>query len=138
MSTGTPDDPWVLTTPPGTSDYTMHRDVRVDVAVIVCTVGKTVLLYDALTDTLLLHGSVNDAAHCNPTLWTFQLSDGGSDGVSWGAPVNISGYLGRYGGVTPGPPARPYWRRPGTPLPPPAMTGRPCATSPPRPDRTWP
>jgi hypothetical protein len=61
MSTGTPDDPWVLTTPPGTSEYTMHRDVRDDVAVIVCTVGKTVLLYDArciddLHAALVAHG----------------------------------------------------------------------------------
>jgi hypothetical protein len=44
---GTPTSPWQLKTPPGTSEYTMHRDVRNDVDVIVCTVGKTVLLYDA-------------------------------------------------------------------------------------------
>ena len=45
--TGTAEDPWVLQTPPLTSEYTMHRDVRDGVDVIVCTVGKTVLLYDA-------------------------------------------------------------------------------------------
>jgi len=45
--TGTESDPWVLKTPPGTSEYTMHRSTRGDVDVIVCTVGKTVLLYDA-------------------------------------------------------------------------------------------
>ena len=44
---GTPDDPWRLKTPPQTSEYTMHRDNRDGVDVIVCTVGKTVLLYDA-------------------------------------------------------------------------------------------
>ena len=44
---GTPDDPWQLRTPPGTSEYTMHRDTRDGREVIVCTVGKTVLLYDA-------------------------------------------------------------------------------------------
>lgn len=44
---GTVDDPWQLKTPPLTSEYTMHRDVRDGVEVIVCTVGKTVLLYDA-------------------------------------------------------------------------------------------
>ena len=44
---GTPADPWVLQTPPLTSEYTMHREVRDGVDVIVCTVGKTVLLYDA-------------------------------------------------------------------------------------------
>ena len=45
--TGTPEDPWQLKTPPGTSDFTMHRDVRDGKDVLVCTVGKTVLLYDA-------------------------------------------------------------------------------------------
>ncbi len=44
---GTVDDPWQLKTPPLSSDYMMHRDVRDGVDVIVCTVGKTVLLYDA-------------------------------------------------------------------------------------------
>ena len=44
---GTASDPWVLKTPPGTSDYTMHRDTRDGVEVIVCAVGKTTLLYDA-------------------------------------------------------------------------------------------
>jgi hypothetical protein len=44
---GTSDDPWCLKTPPLSSDYTMHRDVRDGVEVLVCTVGKTVLFYDA-------------------------------------------------------------------------------------------
>lgn len=41
------DNPWVLKTPPGTSEYTMHVDERDGRQVLVCTVGKTVLLYDA-------------------------------------------------------------------------------------------
>jgi hypothetical protein len=44
---GTKDDPWQLKTPPGSSDYTMHREQRDGTEVLVCTVGKTVLLYDA-------------------------------------------------------------------------------------------
>ena len=40
-------DPWRLKTPPGTSEYTMHVDTRDGVQVLVCTVGKTVLFYDA-------------------------------------------------------------------------------------------
>ena len=44
---GTKDDPWRLKTPPLTSDYTMHREERDGADVIVCSVGKTVLLYDA-------------------------------------------------------------------------------------------
>ena len=45
--THTKDNPLPLKTPPGTSEYTIHADVKDGVAVIVCTVGKTVLLYDA-------------------------------------------------------------------------------------------
>jgi hypothetical protein len=45
--TGTRDDPWRLKTPPLSSDYTLHRDVKDGTDVLVCTVGKSVLLYDA-------------------------------------------------------------------------------------------
>ena len=45
--TGTPEDPWTLSTPPRTAQYTMHRDDSVDPPVLVCTVGSTVLRYDA-------------------------------------------------------------------------------------------
>ena len=44
---GSKDDPWRLKTPPLTSEYTMHRDTRDGADVIVCTVGTTVLFYDA-------------------------------------------------------------------------------------------
>lgn len=44
---GTAANPWSLKTPPLTSDYTMHRDIRDSREVLVCTVSKTVLLYDA-------------------------------------------------------------------------------------------
>ena len=44
---GTKENPWKLNTPPGTSSYQMHKDVKDGKEVIVCTVGKTVLLYDA-------------------------------------------------------------------------------------------
>lgn len=40
-------NPFRLKTPPGTSDYTMHAEERDGRDVIVCTVGKTVLHYDA-------------------------------------------------------------------------------------------
>ena len=43
----TKDNPWVLKTPPGKSEYTMHVDEKDGKKVLVCTVGKTVLLYDA-------------------------------------------------------------------------------------------
>ena len=47
MGTGTEKDPWRLQTPPLTSDFTMHRASRDGLEVLVCTVGKTVLNYDA-------------------------------------------------------------------------------------------
>ena len=44
---GTKDDPWQLTTAPGSSQYTMHRDDTADPPVLVCQVGSTRLTYDA-------------------------------------------------------------------------------------------
>jgi hypothetical protein len=42
---GTKDDPWVLKTPPGTSEYTMYRDESADPPALVCQVGSTTLKY---------------------------------------------------------------------------------------------
>jgi hypothetical protein len=42
----TKDNPWILKTPPGTSEYTMHVEDKNGTQVLVCTVGSTVLLYD--------------------------------------------------------------------------------------------
>ena len=45
---GTKENPWKLKTPPGTSEYEMYKDVnKENIEIIVCTVGKTVLHYDA-------------------------------------------------------------------------------------------
>ena len=46
MAAGTKDDPWVLKTPPGTSDYTMYKDEANDPPRLVCQVGTTTLYYD--------------------------------------------------------------------------------------------
>jgi hypothetical protein len=43
----TKDKPWVLKTAPGTAEYTMHADTKDELPILVCTVGKTVLQYDA-------------------------------------------------------------------------------------------
>ncbi|HEY8318499.1 MAG TPA: hypothetical protein VIG76_06675 [Amnibacterium sp.] len=55
MAEGTKDDPWVLTTPPGTSEYRMWREPDADPPAIVCQVGSTTLRYrpEAIDD---LHG----------------------------------------------------------------------------------
>ena len=42
---GTEQDPWVLTTPPGSSEYLMYRDESADPPALVCVVGKTRLGY---------------------------------------------------------------------------------------------
>lgn len=43
---GTKEKPMKLKTPPLTSEYTMHVEEKDGKEVLVCTVGKTVLLYD--------------------------------------------------------------------------------------------
>ena len=43
--TGTPDDPWQLTTPPGSSAFEVFRDPDADPPALVVQVGKTQLRY---------------------------------------------------------------------------------------------
>lgn len=50
---GTKDDPWQLTTAPGSSAYTMYRDDSADPPLLVCQVGSTKLTY--------LAGAIDDA-----------------------------------------------------------------------------
>ena len=45
MAKGTKSDPWELTTPPGSSAYTMYRDEESDPPALVCVVGSTTLKY---------------------------------------------------------------------------------------------
>jgi hypothetical protein len=45
MAKGTKDDPWELTTPPGSSSYVMYRDPDADPPALVCVVGSTTLKY---------------------------------------------------------------------------------------------
>jgi hypothetical protein len=43
--TGTAEDPWQLTTAPGSSSYTMFKDEAADPPLLVCQVGSTRLTY---------------------------------------------------------------------------------------------
>jgi hypothetical protein len=43
---GSAEEPWRLTTPPGSSTYTMYRDEAADPPALVCRVGSTTLRYD--------------------------------------------------------------------------------------------
>jgi hypothetical protein len=59
--TGTQDDPWRLTTPPGKAEYQMWKDERADPPELVCQVGGTQLRYqwravDDLHAMLVAHG----------------------------------------------------------------------------------
>ncbi len=42
---GTKEEPWVLKTPPGSSEFQMYRDEAADPPALVCQVGKTQLRY---------------------------------------------------------------------------------------------
>ena len=42
---GTKDDPWVLRTPPGSSEFRVYRDQYADPPALVCRVGTTTLSY---------------------------------------------------------------------------------------------
>lgn len=42
---GTKEEPWALTTAPGSSSYTMYADAAADPPVLVCQVGSTTLRY---------------------------------------------------------------------------------------------
>jgi hypothetical protein len=58
---GTREDPWVLKTPSGSSEYTVYRDEALDPPALVCRVGKTELRYhlralDDLHAMLKAHG----------------------------------------------------------------------------------
>jgi hypothetical protein len=39
---GTKENPWLLKTPPLSSEFTMHKDLKDGKEILVCTVGKTI------------------------------------------------------------------------------------------------
>ena len=103
---GTKDDPWQLSTPPGTSDYTMYRDESTDPPLIVCMVGSTKLTYlaRAIDD---LHAWLKDQGDWVP-LGSADEQKPAQDGTveGWGRsesnPVGgwygqRKGYRGRFG-----------------------------------------
>ena len=59
--TGTKENPWKLKTPPLSSEFTMHKEIKDGKEVLVCTVGSTILFYDyrCLND---LHTMLKDHA----------------------------------------------------------------------------
>lgn len=103
---GTVEDPWVLTTAPGTSEYRMHRDDAADPPLLVCQVGSTRLTYlaRAVED---LHAMLREAGDWVP-LGAADEQKTAADGTveAWGRaednPVGgwygqRKGYRGRFG-----------------------------------------
>jgi hypothetical protein len=62
---GTPDDPWLLKTPPLSSEYQLYRDESADPPALICQVGKTQLRYhlSAIED---LHAMLQEAGDWVP------------------------------------------------------------------------
>lgn len=106
MAEGTKQDPWALTTPPGTSSYTMYADRDADPPALVCQVGPTTLKYrlSAITD---LHAWLIEQGDWVP-LGAADEKKPAADGTveAWGrSPDNPAGgwyglrngYRGRFG-----------------------------------------
>lgn len=106
IGSGTQDDPWQLTTPPGTSDYSMYRDESSDPPRLVCTVGSTTMFYDlrAVDD---LHAMLTAAGDWVP-LGSADENKPAKDGTveAWGRSASNplggwyglrKGYRGRFG-----------------------------------------
>jgi len=106
MAAGTKDDPWLLTTAPGSSEYTMYRDEGSDPPALVCQVGSTTLKYHvaAIED---LHAWLKERGDWVPLGAADESKDAAAGTVeAWGRsesnPVGgwyglRKGYRGRFG-----------------------------------------
>ncbi len=93
---GTRDDPWVLTTPPGKSEYTAYKDEAADPPALVVNVGTTELRYQlgAIDD---LHSMLKEAGDWVPLGGTDEQKPAPEGSVeAWGrSPDNpIRGWYG--------------------------------------------
>jgi hypothetical protein len=107
---GTADDPWQLTTPPGTSGYQMWKDEAAQPPALVCQVGTTQLRYhlQAVED---LHAMLKAHGEWMPLGGTDEQKPAPAGTVeAWGrAPDNPvggwyglrKGYRGRFGTYLP-------------------------------------
>ena len=103
---GTADDPWQLTTAPGSSDYEMYRDEDGDPPALVCQVGTTTLKYhlSAVDD---LHAWLTEQGEWVPLGAADEQKDAAPGTVeAWGRSADNpvggwyglrKGYRGRFG-----------------------------------------
>ena len=106
--TGTHEDPWVLQTPPGTSEYQIYRDESADPPALVCVVGKTTLGYqlrciEDLHAMLVAHGdwiALGSADEQKPaaagTVEAWARSDSNPVGGFYGLKKGLRGRFGMY------------------------------------------
>ena len=106
MAKGTKHDPWVLKTPPGSSEYTIYRAEEPDPPQLVCQVGSTRLTYQlrAIED---LHAWLKERGDWVPLGATDEQKTPAEGSVeAWGrSPANPvggwyglrKGYRGRFG-----------------------------------------
>jgi hypothetical protein len=107
---GTPENPWVLETPSGGSEYTVFRDEAADPPALVCQVGTTKLSYhlrciEDLHAMLKEHGDwmpLGNADEQKPakdgTVEAWARSDSNPVGGWYGL---RKGYRGRFGNYVP-------------------------------------
>lgn len=103
---GTREDPWQLTTAPGSAAYSMYRDDQADPPALVCQVGSTRLLYrlEAIEDLVAWLRAQGDWVDLGAADEKKPTTDGTVE--AWGRsaenPVGgwyglRSGYRGRFG-----------------------------------------
>lgn len=105
---GSREDPWVLRTPPGTSEYQMYRDESADPPALVCVVGKTTLSYqlrciEDLHAMLVSHGdwiALGSADEQKPaaagTVEAWARSEGNPVGGFYGLKKGLRGRFAMY------------------------------------------
>ena len=105
---GTREDPWILLTPPGSSEYQMYRDEAADPPALVCVVGKTTLGYQlrciedlqamlvAHGDWIALGGTDEQKPAPDGSVEAWARSDSNPVGGFYGTKKGLRGRFGTY------------------------------------------
>jgi hypothetical protein len=105
---GTREDPWILLTPPGSSEYQMYRDQAADPPTLVCVVGKTTLGYQlrciedlramlvANGDWIALGGTDEQKPAPEGSVEAWARSDSNPVGGFYGTKKGLRGRFGTY------------------------------------------
>jgi len=105
---GTREDPWILLTPPGSSEYQMYRDEAADPPALVCVVGKTTLGYQlrciedlhamlvAHADWIALGGADEQKPAPEGSVEAWARSDSNPAGGFYGTKKGLRGRFGTY------------------------------------------